>query len=67
MGRGVKFHEITPLDRLSYIGAYGIGALSCKLVLESFYVKSDSPALDDTTTSSLEILKGTSAEFLETF
>lgn len=66
MSKGIKFHEITPLDRLGYIGEYGIGALSYEPVLESFRVDINSLALDDMATSSLKILKGTGAEFLET-
>ena len=66
MSKGIKFHEITPLDRLGYIGEYGIGALSYEPVLNSFRVDENSIMLDAMATSSLEILKGTGAEFLET-
>ncbi len=66
MSKGIKFHEITSLDRLSYIGAYGIGALSYEPVLESFHIEKNALMLDEMASSSLEILKGTSAEFLET-
>lgn len=66
MSKGIKFHEITPLDRLSYIGAYGIGALSYEPILEPFLVETKSVALDKMASSALEILKGTGVEFLET-
>ena len=34
MSKGINFHDITPLDRLCYVGRYGIGALSYEPIYE---------------------------------
>jgi len=34
MNSGINYSEITPLDRLSYIGAYSTGALSYEPIVE---------------------------------
>jgi len=68
MNTGVNYSDITPLDRLSYIGAYGTGALSyepvAKEVEENNFLKKI--ALDELAMASQEILKGESEEMLET-
>lgn len=66
MSQGLKFSEITPLDRLSYVGPFGIGALSYEPVYEDIRVETENIILDKLANSSLEILKGTSGEFLDT-
>ncbi|MDA3909535.1 MAG: type II toxin-antitoxin system HipA family toxin [Sulfurimonas sp.] len=66
MSKGLKFSEITPLDRLSYIGPFGIGALSYEPVYEDIQIEAEAIVLDKLANSSLKILKGTSGEFLDT-
>ena len=67
MNSGVNYNEITPLDRLSYIGAYGTGALSYEPIVEDTHISvSDQLILDDLAVASKEILKGESEEMLET-
>lgn len=66
MQKGIKFSDITPLDRLGYIGSYGIGALSYEPILENIETNIDEIVLDDLAQSSLKILKGTSEELLDT-
>jgi hypothetical protein len=34
MSKGINFHDITPLDRLCYVGKFGIGALSYEPIYE---------------------------------
>ena len=64
---GINYSEITPLDRLSYIGAYGTGALSYEPIVEDTHTSvSDQFILDDLAAASKEILKGESEEMLET-
>lgn len=64
--RGFSFADITPLDRLGYIGEFGIGALSYEPVMKKLDVDAKNFALDKLATSSREILKGTSEELLDT-
>ena len=67
MNRGVNYSEITPLDRLSYIGAYGTGALSYEPIAEDTDRETNNQfILDDLAAASKEILKGESEEMLET-
>ena len=66
MSKGVNYSEITPLDRLSYIGNYGTGALSYKPIVDD--IDSDikeSLVLDDLSAASTEILQGQSEEMLD--
>lgn len=66
ISKGVKFSEISPLDRLSYIGKFGVGALVYEPVIEDIDVDKKEIILDELATSSLEILRGTSGDFLDT-
>ena len=66
MSKGMKFSEITPLDRLSYIGHYGTGALSYEPIYDAIEAHNYPINLDTLADSSLEILKGSSGAFLET-
>ena len=67
MNRGVNYSDITSLDRLSYIGEYGTGALSYKPIVEDTHIDTNSQfILDDLAVASKEILKGKSDEMLDT-
>jgi serine/threonine-protein kinase HipA len=66
MSQGVDFRNITPLDRLMLIGEFGTGALSYEPMIETIksHAKID---LDTLASSSFNILKGISADNIETF
>jgi serine/threonine-protein kinase HipA len=61
---GVNPNSLTPLDRLSYIGLDGMGALSFE-PMKSLGSDLDSIVLDDLAKSSYEILQGSSEELLD--
>lgn len=64
--QGIKYSDITPLDRLCYIGEFGIGALSYAPIVSYDTKKLNDIDLDILANSSLEILKGSSSDILET-
>jgi serine/threonine-protein kinase HipA len=66
MNQGIKFKEITALDRLSYIGSFGIGALSYEPIFEELDLNHTDIVLDDLASSCQEILKGSSDKLLDT-
>ena len=67
MNSGINYSEITPLDRLSYIGAYSTGALSYEPIVEDRDTAVENQfILDDLAAASKEILRGESEEMLET-
>ena len=68
MNKGINYGDITPLDRLSYIGAYGTGALSYEPVAKKMEENNlhNKIVLDELSLASQEILKGQSEEMLET-
>ena len=66
MSKGINFHDITPLDRLCYVGKYGIGALSYEPIFEEIETKNQEIILDDLANSSINILNGSSYELLDT-
>ena len=66
MSKGINFNDITPLDRLCYVGKYGIGALTYEPIYEEIKTKNQEIILDDLVNSSINILKGSSYEFLDT-
>jgi len=64
--RGVPYHEITPLDRLSYIGKFGIGALSYEPIIDDIDSShNEKIVLDDLASASHEILQGNSEEMID--
>ncbi len=63
---GKHYDEITPLDRLSYIGNYGIGALSYEPIVEEMGSLDEKIVLDDLARSSLDILEGSQEDMIET-
>lgn len=66
MSKGINFHDITPLDRLCYVGKFGIGALTYEPIYEEIETKNQEIILDDLANSSINILKGSSYELLDT-
>lgn len=63
---GINFRSITPLDRLSYIGSYGVGALSYEPCTQAPDVKEERVDLDRLAMASMEILEGQSEALLDT-
>ena len=63
---GKRYEEITPLDRLSYIGNYGIGAVSYEPIVDEINSLDEKIVLDDLASSSLEILEGSREDMIET-
>jgi serine/threonine-protein kinase HipA len=61
---GINSHEVTALDRLSYIGRFGMGALSYEPEEELENSLLEKIILDDLAEHSQEILKGSSEELL---
>ncbi|MCT7617718.1 type II toxin-antitoxin system HipA family toxin [Aliarcobacter butzleri] len=66
MSKGINFHDITPLDRLCYVGKFGIGALGYEPIYEEIETKNQEIILDDLANSSINILNGSSYELLDT-
>jgi serine/threonine-protein kinase HipA len=63
---GVNANSLNPLDRLAYIGEYGMGALSYKPYHEVENTSIDTIDLDNLSQSSAEILEGSSEELIDT-
>jgi len=62
---GKRYEEITALDRLSYIGDYGIGALSYEPVVNEIGILEENIVLDDLANSSQNVLEGSSEEMID--
>jgi len=65
MRLGINQASLTPLDRLSYIGAYGMGALTYEPVRETEEVILSDIVLDDLAASSQHILEGSSEALVD--
>lgn len=66
MSQGLSLQNISPLDRLAYIGKYGVGALSYEPVSQNlFELDIEDVELDALAFNSKQILKGTSDEMLD--
>ncbi|RLA81058.1 MAG: type II toxin-antitoxin system HipA family toxin [Epsilonproteobacteria bacterium] len=63
----IKYSDITPLDRLGYIGKYGIGALSYHPFTDGITSDIQDIVLDNLHEKSLKILKEDSMEGVERF
>lgn len=63
----IKYSDITPLDRLGYIGKYGIGALSYHPFIDGISSKEQDIALDTLCEKSIKILKEDSTKDIERF
>jgi len=62
---GIDPHSLNPLDSLSYVGKYGMGALSYEPCEEIEVSSLDNIMLDDLAKSSKNILNGSSDEMVE--
>ena len=65
MRLGLHAQDLTPLDRLSYIGNYGMGALCYEPCTETENPSIDAIELDQISQHSQEILEGSSEELLD--
>ncbi len=65
MRLGINQASLTPLDRLSYIGNYGMGALTYEPVRETEEIMLSDIVLDDLAVSSQDILEGSSEELVD--
>ena len=65
MRLGINQASLTPLDRLSYIGNYGMGALTYEPVRETEDVMLSDIVLDDLASSSQDILEGSSEALVD--
>jgi serine/threonine-protein kinase HipA len=63
--RGISFHEITPLDRLSFVGSYGMGALKYRPASEQEFHKGPRFELDAIAEAMQIVLQGISYEMIE--
>lgn len=66
LAKGLEYADITPLNRLSAIGRFGMGALSYEPIVEGLSMMNQQIDLDSLALSSMKILKGTSRELLDT-
>ena len=62
---GVQYSDITPLDRLGYIGNYGVGALSYRPYISDIEQKITQINLDNLASKSMKILNDDSQQDLE--
>jgi serine/threonine-protein kinase HipA len=65
MSRGISIQEITPLDRLSYVGTKGMGALIYRPEMDLDFSESKKIELDSIAQATNHILAGTSSDVLE--
>ena len=65
MRLGINQASLTPLDRLSYIGNYGMGALTYEPVRETEEIMLSDIVLDDLAASSQDILEGSSEALVD--
>ncbi len=65
MGLGVNPNSLTPLDRLAYVGNYGMGALSYEPEKEVLDLGLDEIVLDDLAESSEKILEGSADSMVD--
>ena len=63
--KGIDIAKITPLDRLAYVGARGVGALVYRPEIKPEKTTDPVPELDIIATEMNHILQGTSSEIIE--
>jgi serine/threonine-protein kinase HipA len=63
----ISYHEITPLDRLAYIGKFGIGALSYRPIVNNNINTIDDINLDQLSNDSSKILSQNCSSNIEDF
>lgn len=66
MSKGINFKNISQIDRLCYVGKFGIGALEYEPILSEIEYLDSKIILDDIADSSIDILEGSSYEMLDT-
>jgi serine/threonine-protein kinase HipA len=63
--KGINIADITPLDRLAYVGSVGMGALVYKPEIEPGNAPLPGPELDTIAREINQVLEGTSPEIIE--
>lgn len=63
--QGIRYRDINPLDRLGYVGKYGIGALSYKPCVDNLSSAKQDIVLDTLAQDSIKILKEDSQDNIE--
>ncbi|QGY46065.1 type II toxin-antitoxin system HipA family toxin [Maribellus comscasis] len=63
--KGINISDITPLDRLAFVGYKGMGALVYQPEIESGKITHPGPELDTIADEMNQVLKGTSPEIIE--
>jgi serine/threonine-protein kinase HipA len=63
--KGISINQITPLDRLAYVGARGMGALTYKPAVDVDVQEFNIIELDTISTAVQQVLSGTSSEIIE--
>ena len=63
--KSIQYNDITPLDRLGYIGPYGVGALTYKPYINGSELEINSIDLDSLSLKSIKILRDDSQQDLE--
>lgn len=63
--KGISISEVTPLDRLSFVGHSGMGALIYKPAADPFYDKEMPFELDSIAKETEHVLKGASSDIIE--
>ena len=65
--KGIRYADITPLDRLGYIGSFGIGGLIYRPFIGGIVSNIQDIVLDTLSSNSLKILKDNAEENIENF
>lgn len=65
--KGIRYRDITPLDRLGYIGDFGVGGLVYRPAIKGIVSKVQDIVLDALSKNSLKILKDNASQNIESF
>jgi serine/threonine-protein kinase HipA len=65
ISHGINYHDISPLERLCYIGKYGIGALRYEPSMQDLDFDRKDLILDDLAQASTNILEGQAYDMVE--
>ncbi len=65
LSRGISIHDITPLDRLAFVGSNGMGALNFKPEFENEQHLQFNIELDEIFKATTKIMEGTSSDILD--
>ncbi len=63
--RGINVNDITPLDRLAYVGSNGMGALTYKPEIQIEFIEEFKIELDEIAKATNQIISGTAPEILD--